>query len=197
MGSVAYKYELSCFEWDWWYNAHKDISTLFDSNIIPWVYKEIVRWPLGNPGNHGFFSPGNSLKNRRLDYSNFYQKVARCERYCTQLPEKYKQNFDDWSEGPSNFETSKFHLYFWGSCIFFTCQLSVISYIYLHWHRARWLRNYCKARSPLGKCFRATRSEKQILAMWLVSEKIRREKVGSVPTFLLFARKNSPSGERT
>ena len=37
------------------------------------------------------------------------------------------------------------------------------------------------------------RSEKQILAMGLVSEKIRLEKVGSVPTFLLFARTNSPS----
>ena len=39
------------------------------------------------------------------------------------------------------------------------------------------------------------RSEKQILAMWLVGEKTRREKVGSVPTFLLFARTNSRSGK--
>ena len=31
---------------------------------------------------------------------------------------------------------------------------------------------------------------------WSCSEKIRREKVGSVPTSLLFARTNSPSGER-
>ena len=31
------------------------------------------------------------------------------------------------------------------------------------------------------------RSENQISAMWLVSEKIRREKVGSVPTLLLVA----------
>jgi hypothetical protein len=30
----------------------------------------------------------------------------------------------------------------------------------------------------------------------IVNEKIRREKVESVPTFLLFARTNSPSGER-
>jgi hypothetical protein len=32
------------------------------------------------------------------------------------------------------------------------------------------------------------RSAKQILTMWLVSEKNCREKVGSVPTSLLFAR---------
>jgi hypothetical protein len=39
------------------------------------------------------------------------------------------------------------------------------------------------------------RSENQILALRLVSEKNRREKVRSVPTVLLFARTNSPGGK--
>jgi hypothetical protein len=51
-----------------------------------------------------------------------------------------------------------------------------------------------KARSPLGEFFRATR--KTNLGNRIGQRKIRREKVGSVPTFLLFARTNSPSEER-
>ena len=56
-----------------------------------------------------------------------------------------------------------------------------------------------KARFPLGEFVRATRSETRIRQRdWLklAGEKIRREQVGTVPTFCLFARTNSPIGKR-
>jgi hypothetical protein len=46
---------------------------------------------------------------------------------------------------------------------------------------------------PLGEFVRAKRNTN--LGMRLVSEKIGHEKVGSVPTFLLFARTNLPNGK--
>jgi hypothetical protein len=54
--------------------------------------------------------------------------------------------------------------------------------------------NVNKSHLPLGEFIRAKRKT-SLGNIWLVSEKIRREKVGSVPTFSLFARTNSPSGK--
>jgi hypothetical protein len=69
-------------------------------------------------------------------YSTICNKVSLVGM---QLPEKYKDNFDVSSEGPTNFplKTSKFSLYFSGSCIP-TNEAMKACYCWhylVHWHK--------------------------------------------------------------